>query len=120
MQDATHGNSLSHRAPGSIGQCQTPGRVWKGKKMSGHMGSEKITVQNLKIVSIDLENSLILIQGSIPGANGSRVILRPSRGEKVEFPAAEETHPEETKPETQQEETKPEENKSKEETEESK
>ena len=61
MQDATHGNSLAHRAPGSIGQCQTPGRVWKGKKMSGHMGSEKVTVQNLKIVSIDLELSLIHI-----------------------------------------------------------
>ena len=98
MQDATHGNSLSHRAPGSIGQCQTPGRVWKGKKMSGHMGSEKVTVQNLKIVSIDLENNLILIQGSIPGATGSRVMLRPSRGEKVEFPAAEENQPEENKP----------------------
>ena len=116
MQDATHGNSLSHRAPGSIGQCQTPGRVWKGKKMSGHMGSEKVTIQNLKIVSVDLENSLILIQGSIPGATGSRVMLRPSRGEKVEFPVAEEAHPEETHPE----ETLPEENKSKEEAEESK
>ena len=98
MQDATHGNSLSHRAPGSIGQCQTPGRVWKGKKMSGHMGSEKVTVQNLKIISIDLENSLILIQGSIPGSTGSRVILRPARGENVEFPF-EETQPEETQPE---------------------
>ena len=116
MQDATHGNSLSHRAPGSIGQCQTPGRVWKGKKMSGHMGSEKVTIQNLKIVSIDIENSLILIQGSIPGATGSRVMLRPSRGEKVEFPVAEETQPEETQPE----ETQPEENKFKEEAEESK
>jgi len=121
MQDATHGNSLSHRAPGSIGQCQTPGRVWKGKKMSGHMGSEKVTVQNLKIVSIDLENNLILIQGSIPGATGSRVMLRPARGEKVEFPIAEETQPEETQPEeTQPEETQLEENKSKEEAEESK
>ena len=109
MQDATHGNSLSHRAPGSIGQCQTPGRVWKGKKMSGHMGSEKVTVQNLKIVSIDLENNLILIQGSIPGATGSRVMLRPSRGEKVELPT-EETHPEETQPqEAQPEETQPQE-----------
>ena len=130
MQDATHGNSLSHRAPGSIGQCQTPGRVWKGKKMSGHMGSEKVTVQNLKIVSIDLENNLILIQGSIPGATGSRVMLRPSRGEKVELPT-EETHPEETLPqethpeeplpqEAQPEETQPEENKPTEEAEESK
>ena len=98
MQDATHGNSLSHRAPGSIGQCQTPGRVWKGKKMSGHMGSEKVTIQNLKIVSMDIENSLILIQGSIPGATGSVVILRPSKGEKIEFPN-EETQPEETQPE---------------------
>jgi large subunit ribosomal protein L3 len=98
MQDATHGNSLSHRAPGSIGQCQTPGRVWKGKKMAGHMGSEKVTIQNLKIISIDLENSLILIQGSIPGSTGSRVILRPARGENVEFPF-EETQPEETQPE---------------------
>ena len=112
MQDATHGNSLSHRAPGSIGQCQTPGRVWKGKKMSGHMGSEKVTVQNLKIVSIDLENNLILIQGSIPGATGSRVMLRPSRGEKVEFPAAEEAQPEEAQPEeAQTEEAQTEENK---------
>ena len=109
MQDATHGNSLSHRAPGSIGQCQTPGRVWKGKKMSGHMGSEKVTIQNLKIVSVDIENSLILIQGSIPGATGSRVMLRPSRGEKVEFPVAEETHPKETHPkETQPEQAQPE------------
>ena len=78
MQDATHGNSLSHRAPGSTGQCQTPGRVWKGKKMSGHMGREKVTVQNLKIASLDPENKMILIKGSIPGATGSKVILRPS------------------------------------------
>ena len=125
MQDATHGNSLSHRAPGSIGQCQTPGRVWKGKKMSGHMGSEKVTVQNLKIVSIDLENSLILIQGPIPGSTGSRVMLRPSRGEKVELPTEEtqpkEAQPEETQPqEAQPEEIQPEENKPTEEAEESK
>ena len=120
MQDATHGNSLSHRAPGSIGQCQTPGRVWKGKKMSGHMGSEKVTVQNLKIVSMDIEKNLILIQGSIPGATGSRVMLRPSRGEKVELPT-EETHPEQTQPqEAQPEETQTEENKPTEEAEESK
>ena len=78
MQDATHGNSLSHRAPGSIGQCQTPGRVWRGKKMSGHMGSEKVTVQKLKIASLDLENNLILIKGSIPGSTGSTVILKAS------------------------------------------
>ena len=90
MQDATHGNSLSHRAPGSIGQCQTPGRVWKGKKMSGQMGKEKVTIQNLKIASIDLENQMILIKGSIPGPTGSRVIVRPARGESLGFSFKEE------------------------------
>ena len=78
MQDATHGNSISHRAPGSIGQCQTPGKVWKGKKMSGHMGDERKTVQNLKIASIDSNNNLLLIKGSIPGPTGSNVILKPA------------------------------------------
>ena len=78
MQDATHGNSISHRAPGSIGQCQTPGRVWKGKKMSGHMGSERVTTQNLKLVSVDSENSLLLVKGSVPGPTGSKVFLKPS------------------------------------------
>lgn len=78
MQDATHGNSISHRAPGSIGQCQTPGKVWKGKKMSGHMGDERKTVQNLKITSIDQENSLLLIKGPIPGSTGSNIILKPA------------------------------------------
>ena len=78
MQDATHGNSLSHRAPGSIGQCQTPGRVWKGKKMSGHMGSKKVTVQNLKIQSLDIENNLVLLKGSVPGPKGSHIVLKPS------------------------------------------
>jgi len=78
MQDATHGNSITHRAPGSIGQCQTPGKVWKGKKMSGHMGDERKTVQNLKITSIDEENSLLLIKGPIPGATGSDIILKPA------------------------------------------
>ena len=78
MQDATHGNSISHRAPGSIGQCQTPGKVWKGKKMSGHMGHEQKTVQNLEIASIDSNNSLLLIKGSIPGPTGSNVILKPA------------------------------------------
>jgi large subunit ribosomal protein L3 len=77
-QDATHGNSLSHRAPGSIGQCQTPGRVWKGKKMSGHMGSERVTTQGLEVVRVDLENNLILIKGSVPGATGSDVIISPT------------------------------------------
>ncbi|MEX1196549.1 MAG: 50S ribosomal protein L3 [Pseudohongiellaceae bacterium] len=78
MQDATHGNSLSHRAPGSIGQCQTPGRVWKGKKMAGHMGSERVTTQSLEIVRVDAENNLLLVKGAIPGATGSHVIVRPS------------------------------------------
>ena len=78
MQDATHGNSISHRAPGSIGQCQTPGKVWKGKKMSGHMGDEQKTVQNLEIASIDSNNNLLLIKGSIPGPTGSNVILKPA------------------------------------------
>ena len=78
MQDATHGNSISHRAPGSIGQCQTPGKVWKGKKMSGHMGDEQKTVQNLEIASIDPNNSLLLIKGPIPGPTGSNVILKPA------------------------------------------
>jgi large subunit ribosomal protein L3 len=76
MQDATHGNSLSHRAPGSIGQCQTPGRVFKGKKMSGHMGNEQVTTQNLEIVRIDSERNLLLIKGAVPGAPGGDVIVR--------------------------------------------
>ena len=76
MQDATHGNSLSHRAPGSIGQCQTPGRVWKGKKMAGHMGAERVTTQNLEIVRVDAERNLLLIKGAVPGAPGGDVIVR--------------------------------------------
>lgn|SRR5690554_3181505 len=76
MQDATHGNSLSHRAPGSTGQCQTPGRVWKGKKMAGHMGAERVTTQNLEVVRVDQENNVILVKGSVPGAIGGNVILR--------------------------------------------
>ncbi len=78
MQDATHGNSLSHRAPGSIGQCQTPGRVMKGKKMAGHMGSERVTVQSLEIVRVDVERNLLLIKGAVPGAPGGDVIVRPA------------------------------------------
>jgi len=78
MQDATHGNSLAHRAHGSIGQCQTPGRVWKGKKMSGHMGNVQKTVQSLKIVDMDIENNVIYIKGSVPGFNGSEVKIKPS------------------------------------------
>lgn len=78
MQDATHGNSLSHRAPGSIGQNQSPGRVFKGKKMAGHMGNRKITVQSLDLVKVDLERSLLLIKGAIPGSTDSDVIVRPA------------------------------------------
>lgn len=77
-QDATHGNSLSHRAPGSIGQRQTPGRVMKGKKMAGHMGAERVTVENLEVVRVDAERNLILVKGAIPGAPGSDVIVRPA------------------------------------------
>ena len=77
-QDATHGNSLSHRAPGSIGQCQTPGRVFKGKKMAGHMGAERSTVQGLEVVRVDAERNLLLVKGGIPGAPGSQVIVRPA------------------------------------------
>jgi large subunit ribosomal protein L3 len=78
MQDATHGNSLSHRAPGSIGQCQTPGRVWKGKKMAGHMGAAQVTTQNLEVVRVDADTNVILIKGAVPGASGGEVILRPA------------------------------------------
>jgi len=77
-QDATHGNSLSHRAPGSIGNCQTPGRVFKGKKMAGHMGDERVTVQGLEVVRIDEDKGLILVKGSVPGANGTDVIIKPT------------------------------------------
>jgi large subunit ribosomal protein L3 len=77
-QDATHGNSLSHRAPGSIGQNQSPGRVFKGKKMAGHMGDERVTVQNLEIVKVDAQRNLLLIKGAIPGAPGGDVIVRPA------------------------------------------
>ena len=78
MQDATHGNSLSHRAPGSIGQCQTPGRVFKGKKTAGHMGAERVTVQTLEVVRVDAERNLILIKGAVPGAPGGDVFVRPA------------------------------------------
>jgi len=78
MQDATHGNSLAHRAPGSIGQNQTPGRVFKGKKMSGHMGNERSTVQNLEVVRIDTDRNLLLIKGAVPGSKGGSVIVRPA------------------------------------------
>lgn len=78
MQDATHGNSISHRSNGSIGQNQTPGRVFKGKKMSGHMGAVKRTTQNLEVVRIDVERNLVLIKGSVPGSKSSDVIIRPA------------------------------------------
>ena len=77
-QDATHGNSLSHRAPGSIGQNQTPGRVFKGKKMSGQMGNVRCTVQNLEVVRVDAERNVLLIKGAVPGHAGGKVIVRPS------------------------------------------
>ena len=78
MGDATHGNSLSHRSPGSIGQRQTPGRVFPGKKMSGHMGAENQTMQNLEVVKVDAERGLIAVKGSVPGAPGGDVVVRPT------------------------------------------
>ncbi len=78
MGDATHGNSLSHRSPGSIGQRQTPGRVFPGKKMAGHMGAIQQTMQNLEVVKVDAERGLIAIKGSVPGAPGGNVIVRPT------------------------------------------
>ena len=78
MQDATHGNSISHRSNGSIGQNQTPGRVFKGKKMSGHMGAANVSTQNLEIVRIDAERNLVLIKGAVPGAKSGDVIIRPA------------------------------------------
>ncbi len=78
MQDATHGNSISHRANGSIGQNQTPGRVFKGKKMSGHMGAENVTAQNLEVVKVDAERNLLLVKGAVPGAKSGDVIVRPA------------------------------------------
>jgi large subunit ribosomal protein L3 len=77
-QDMTHGNSLSHRAPGSIGQNQTPGRVFKGKKMAGHLGNVRRTTQNLEIVKVDAERNLLLIKGAVPGSKGGDVIVRSS------------------------------------------
>lgn len=77
-QDATHGNSLSHRAPGSIGQCQTPGRVLKGKRMAGQMGNKKRTTQNLEVVQVDNDRNLLLVKGAVPGSKGGSVIVRPA------------------------------------------
>jgi large subunit ribosomal protein L3 len=78
MQDATHGNSISHRAPGSIGQCQTPGRVFKGKKMAGHQGNVQRAIQNLEVVRVDAERNLLLIKGAVPGSRGGDVIITPA------------------------------------------
>lgn len=78
MQDATHGNSISHRSNGSIGQNQSPGKVFKGKKMSGHMGAERVTTQNLSVVRVDAEKNVLLIKGAVPGATGGDVIVRPA------------------------------------------
>ncbi len=77
-QDASHGNSLSHRVPGSIGQCQTPGRVFKGKRMAGHMGNVRRTVQNLQVVAVDKERNLLMIKGAVPGHKGADVVVRPA------------------------------------------
>ena len=77
-QDATHGNSLAHRAPGSIGQNQTPGRVFKGKKMAGHLGNVRRTVQNLEVVRVDEDRGLLLVKGAVPGPKGGNVVVRPS------------------------------------------
>jgi large subunit ribosomal protein L3 len=78
MQDATHGNSLSHRAHGSIGQNQSPGKVFKGKKMAGHMGNARVTTQNLELVRVDVERNLLLVKGAVPGAIGGDVIVKPA------------------------------------------
>lgn len=78
MQDATHGNSLSHRAPGSIGQNQTPGRVFKGKKMAGRLGGKRVTVQNIRLVKIDVKQEVILVKGAIPGSKNSNLIIKPA------------------------------------------
>ena len=77
-QDATHGNSLSHRAHGSVGQCQTPGRVFKGKKMAGHMGNQRVTAQTLQVVMVDREHHLLLVKGAVPGARGADVVVTPA------------------------------------------
>jgi large subunit ribosomal protein L3 len=78
MQDATHGNSISHRAPGSIGQNQSPGKVFKGKKMAGHMGAERVTTQNLEVVRVDAERGLLLVKGAVPGAVNGDEIVKPA------------------------------------------
>ena len=90
MQDATHGNSISHRAHGSTGQCQDPGRVFKGKKMAGHLGSVRVTTKNLEVVQIDTEKDLLLIKGSVPGAPGGDVIVKPVVASELNLPSEDE------------------------------
>ncbi|OQW94667.1 MAG: 50S ribosomal protein L3 [Beggiatoa sp. IS2] len=85
MQDATHGNSLSHRAPGSIGQNQTPGRVFKGKRMAGHLGNVRRSTQNLEVVRVDKERHLLLVKGAVPGATDSEVVVQPAVKIKFKF-----------------------------------
>jgi large subunit ribosomal protein L3 len=89
MQDATHGNSVSHRAHGSTGQCQDPGRVFKGKKMAGQMGNVRVTTKNLEVVQIDTEKDLLLIKGAVPGAPGSDVIVKPVVASEINLPTDE-------------------------------
>jgi large subunit ribosomal protein L3 len=81
-QDTTHGNSLSHRAPGSIGQCQTPGRVFKGKKMAGQLGNVQRSQQNLEVIRVDAERNLLLVRGGVPGPAGGRLMITPSVKQK--------------------------------------
>ncbi|MEJ2116291.1 MAG: 50S ribosomal protein L3, partial [Gammaproteobacteria bacterium] len=90
MQDATHGNSISHRAHGSTGQCQDPGRVFKGKKMAGQMGNVRVTTKNLEVVQIDIDKNLLLIKGSVPGAPGGDVIVKPVIANEINLPSNEE------------------------------
>lgn len=87
-QRASHGNSLSHRVPGSIGQNQTPGKVFKGKKMSGHYGDTRQTIQNLEVIRVDLEKNVLLIKGAVPGAPGGKLIIRPAVKQKTKSTAA--------------------------------
>ena len=91
MQDATHGNSLSHRALGSTGQCQDPGHVFKGKKMAGQMGNVRVTTKNLKVVQVDEGKDLLLIKGAVPGAPGGDVMIRPIHAGEVNLPAQSES-----------------------------
>ena len=99
MQDATHGNSISHRAHGSTGQCQDPGRVFKGKKMAGQMGGTRVTKKNLEVVRIDLEKDLILIKGAVPGAPGGDIFVRLTNASEINLPVAEEESSDDAKSE---------------------